>query len=129
MKIQILSLLVIALATCSGCGKESPPPTPTPSVTYPFFVDLQEGFTGTPVRVSVDRTLLFDAKPKTQPIKGIAGHFEGSATSKLITLRIEIPALQIDQEQQIDISETNGIGISVQNSKITIRQANGFGYD
>lgn len=129
MKIITLLVVGLAIAICAGCTKQLAPDAELVAESTAFFIHLQEGFTGEAVRVSVDGNLVYEGNPTTNPLLGIAHEFTGSAKSSDIVLRIEIPSLKIDSAHKIDLATAKGLGISAQNAKVTIVQANAFGYD
>jgi hypothetical protein len=118
-----------AFMLCTGCSIQSPSRTLPPADGTAFFVHLQEGFSGEPVRILVDNKVLFEGKPATDPRLGIAEGFSGSTAATNISLTIEIPDKNIKSTHNIDLTAARGIGISVLNGKPAIIQANAFGYD
>ena len=121
--------IVLALALCVGCSRKHPSQVQPVAGGEAFFVHLQEGFSGEPVRVLVDGELLFEGKPTTDPRLGIAEEFSGSASSTNINLTIEIPSRSIKRTHSVDLAKAKSLGISVHNGKVSMVQANSFAYD
>lgn len=129
MKISTLLVVGLGIALCAGCTKELPPPVQPVATSLAFFVHLQEGFSGEAVRIGVDGNLVYEGNPTTDYLLGSAHGFAGSAKLTDIVLRIEIPTMKIDSTHKIDLTKAKGMGISVQNGKVTVVQADAFGYD
>ena len=129
MKTETIFAVGLVLLLCAACAKQQLSRVEPDVGGEPFFVHLQEGFSGEPARVLVDGIVLFEGKPKTNPLLGIAHEFTGSAASTDITVTIEIPKKSIKSTHNVDLKNARGLGISVQNGKVTIVQANAFGYD
>lgn len=118
-----------ALILCFGCSKQHPNKLQPVAKDEPFFVHLQEGFSGEPTKISVDGKLIFEGNPKTDPLQGVAHELTGTASSTLINMTIEIPSKKIKSTHSFDLIKAKGFGISVVNGQISIVQANAFGYD
>ena len=119
----------LGMVLCTGCTQQRPSQKPSVADGKAFFVHLQEGFSGDAVRILIDGELIFKGRPTTDPRLGIAEKFSGSAPSTNINLTIEIPGRNIKSAHNIDLTKAKGLGISVQNGKVSIIQADAFGYD
>ncbi len=130
-----LASIVLAIVACAGCGRlKSRPPPPVPPTAPPFGavsfnIHLQGGFSGSTVIVSVDGREVYKGQPSTNPLLGLAKPIPTSAVSTRPVLNVSIPGKAINWTQEVDISKGVGIGISVVNGKINMRQARAFGYD
>ena len=123
----------ILVATWAGCSRPSapqPPAEPLPDNARLFSVDLQNGFDGSGVTVSVDGKVAYDGKPKTQEVLGFADSFQAVADDDTLTLRLRCQTRNIDITKRIDLNDGNAVGISLVGDDLQIIQRDGgFGYD
>jgi hypothetical protein len=125
---KIKSSFGLLLIICIGCSVQAPHQVPV-SVGESFFVHLQEGFAGELVQIYVDEKKLYEGKPITKPHLGIADNFTGSAVSANIDVTVKMPSRSIDSTLHVDLTKARGLGISILNGRVSIHQANAYGYE
>lgn len=101
----------------------------TPPAGQSFHVDLQDGFRGDPVQVFVDDQMVYAGKPITDELLGIAGTLSFHTTRTGVVLRVIVPAKAFDEQSTLDLTKAKGIGISIDQRRLRIQQADAFGYD
>lgn len=119
---------IVAIVFIVGCWQQEE----APRIEYEnesYFVHLQDGFSGENVQILVDGHTHYDGRPTTNILHSFADEFTGSVRSKIITVTILIPKENFESTHHIDLSKARGIGISIVNGNVGIRQANAFGYD
>lgn len=121
-------IIATAIIFVVGCTQQRETSQSAPK-NESFFVHLQGGFSGKNVQVFVDGCSLYDGRPTTNPLDGLAEEFTGSARSTSITVTVAIPGENLKSTHHIDLTKARGIGISIVGGKVKIRQANAFGYD
>jgi hypothetical protein len=121
------------LVSCLGCGTQQRPTGQglgAPQTAVPFGIDLQEGFDGSQVIVSVDGVVVYEGKATTNPVLGFAEGIRTEAQANATTVRVQIPTRDVDHFEQIDLSRGNGVGISITSDGVRVIQSpGGFGYD
>jgi len=92
-------------------------------------LDLQDGFSGRKVIIRVNNKIIFEGNPKTDERIGFAGGTTFHADTRFIDLNIQVPSERLNSTMTIDLNKARGIGISIQEGKVSIIPRDGFGYD
>lgn len=128
----LAALILLVAGACCDRREESRPRAAPPLVnsTKVFCVDLQDGFTGAKVIVSVDNRAVYRGTPTTNPVLGFADSFSAEAGANPSTLRVQCPSQSVDISKQIDLRKGKTIGISLASGQLRLlQQDHGFGYD
>lgn len=87
-------------------------------------IDLQEGFDGTLVAVSLDgREVFRKEEVRTRYQVGLADRFELDVAPGDHRLRVSLPGRDLEAEVTFDAGETPYLGVSVERRAILIRPA------
>lgn len=124
-------VLLVAGARCDKRDESGPrAASPLANSANAFSVDLQDGFTGAKVIVSVDNSAVYKGTPTTNPVLGFADSFSAEARANPTTLRVQCPSQGVDISKQIDLRKGKSIGISLASGQLRLmQQERGFGYD
>ena len=89
-----------------------------------LVIDLQEGFDGTPVAVTLDGREVFrkdDVRTRYQV--GLADHIELDVAPGDHSVRVTLPDKDIEAERSFDATVTPYLGVSVEQTAIAIKPA------
>ena len=95
-----------------------------------LHVDLQDGFDGDEVVVTVDGRVGFhDQQVSTLTVIGRAAAFTVDTSSTTAAVDVELPGRQLRDSFQVDVTTTPHLGVSVIGGQLTHRvSSEAFGY-
>ena len=125
------AVLVSVLCLACGCNRterlESNIVAPPNAVA--FSIHLEEGFGGSIVTIAVDGSEVFNGKPNTDPVLGLAEIVPTWAASSTPVLHVTVKTAKVDWTEAVDLKKGKALGLSIISGKINMQQAEGFGYD
>jgi len=89
---------------------------------------LLNGFTGHAVRISIDKSIVYEQKAKTIEVLGLADSIGISSSSNTYELSLFIIGSNISTTKLVNIDQGRGLGISLRSNQFSFIQKDRWGF-